>query len=216
MRGFAALLCGKPAAFRKSQADLSAARLRLAHRLTVPTISRDSPGIYITAVTQNRLPVFRTETIKTVVASALDEARQSGGFALLAYVIMPNHLHMATDGVRKPSDVLRYAKGIISRRVIGYLREHGYQSSLEKLRHEKKVRGHEYSLWQHHSSVMLLTSENVFMQRVHYTHQNPVRAGPVERAEEYRWSSARCWAHRPAENEPLRIDLERIVWRALR
>ena len=39
-----------------------------------------------------------------------------------------------------------------------------------------------YSLVDHHSNVMLLTSESVFMQRVNYIHQNPVRAGLVARA----------------------------------
>ena len=41
---------------------------------------------------------------------------------------------------------------------------------------------------------MLLTAESTFMQRVHYIHQNPVRAGLVERPEDYRWSSARYWS----------------------
>jgi putative transposase len=177
------------------------------------TISRDTPCFYFTAVARNRLPAFRTDALKRIVTNALDEARRSGGFAIFAYVIMRDHLHLVTDGARKPSDILRYTKGVVSRRVLAYLKEHDFRSSLEKLRHEEKRRGHVYSLWEHHSNVMLLTSEGVFMQRVHYTHQNPVRAGLVERAEDYRWSSARCWARRMVEDEPLAMDLDRIVWR---
>lgn len=60
---------------------------------------------------------------------------------------------------------------------------------------------------------MLLTTESVFMQRVHYTHRIPVRAGLVERAEDYRWSSARRWNGCAAKDEPLEIDIDRIVWR---
>ncbi len=179
----------------------------------MPTISRDTPCLSITAVARNRLPVFRTEAIKRVVSSALDEARRSGGFALFAYVIMPDHLHVVTDGTRKPSDTLRFIKGIASHRVIEYLKTGGFQRSLEKLRDEKKERGHQYSFWQHHSNVVLLTSEFMFMQRVNYIHQNPVRGGLAERAEDYRWSSARHWLGQIAEDEPLRMDLERIVWR---
>ena len=37
--------------------------------------------------------------------------------------------------------------------------------------------------------VFLVTSENVFMQRVNTIHQNPVRAGLVAQAEDYRWSA---------------------------
>lgn len=175
-------------------------------------ISRDTPCLYLTAVAKDRLPVFRAEIIETVTCNALAESRHSGRFFLFAYVIMPDHLHVLTDGARKPSDVLRFIKGIISRRVIGFLKERDYKSSLEKLRHEKHSRHYEHSLWEHHSNVMLMTSENAFMQRVHYTHQNPVRSGLVERAEEYRWSSVRCWNKRMAEDEPLMMDIEQIKW----
>jgi putative transposase len=177
------------------------------------TISKDTPCLYLTAVTKDRLPVFRTDALKTVACAALDEARRSGSFYLFAYVMMPDHLHVLTDGARKPSDVLRFTKGIMSRRIIGFLKENSYESSLEKLRHEKQRRDYKYSLWEHHSNVMLLTSESAFMQRVHYTHQNPVRAGLVERAEDYHWSSVRCWNRSMIETEPLIVDLEQIKWR---
>ena len=177
------------------------------------TISRDTPCLYLTAVTKDRLPVFRADALKKVTCAALDETRRSGSFCIFAYVIMPDHLHVLTDGTRKTSDVLRFTKGITSHRVIEYLKEQGYESSLEKLRHEKQARQYKYSLWQHHSNVMLLTSESTFMQRVHYTHQNPVRAGLVESAEEYRWSSVRCWNGRMLEDEPLLVDIDRVRWR---
>jgi putative transposase len=177
------------------------------------TISRDTPALYLTTVAKDRLPIFRTERIKTIVCAALDEARKSGGFALYAYVIMPDHLHLITDTALKPSEVLRYVNGIISRRVIDYLKDHNYQSSLDKLRREDKARGYRYSLWEHHNNVLLLTSENVFMQKVSDIHQNPVRVGLAERAEDYRWSSVRCWQRNPLEDEPLIMDNDRIAWR---
>ena len=177
------------------------------------TISRDTPCLSITSVARDRLPVFRTDAIKKITCAALDEARRSGGFALFAYVIMPDHLHIITDGARKPSDTLRFLNGIAAHRVIGYLNDGGYKASLEKLRDNKKARGHEYSLWDGHSNVFLVTSESVFMQRVNYIHQNPVRAGLVARAEDYRWSSARCWCRRILEDEPLLMDLKQIIWR---
>ena len=180
------------------------------------TISRGTPCLSITAVTKDRLPVFRTELIKAVTCAALDEARRSGGFLLFAYVIMPDHIHVLTNGALKPSNTLRFVKGIISRRVIGYLKEGGHQTSLEKLRVGTQSKRHEYTLWAHHSNVMLLTSEATFMQRVNYIHQNPVRARLVAMAEEYRWSSYRCWAKRVLADEPLLMDLDQIVWRTPR
>jgi REP element-mobilizing transposase RayT len=101
-------------------------------------------------VTHDRLPVFRTDALKQIVCAALDEARQSGGFAILAYVIMPDHLQVITNGPLKPSDTLRFLNGISSHRVIGYLHEGNYTSSLAKLRDMPKARGQAYSLWDGH------------------------------------------------------------------
>lgn len=177
------------------------------------TISRDTPCLYITAVCKDRLPVFRTAAVKEVACRALDEARRSGKFALFAYVIMPDHIHLISNGARASSDALRFIKGISAHRVIEYLKAHDYESSLAKLRHQQRDRQYKYSLWQHESNVKLLTSEAVFMQKVNYLHLNPVRAGLVERASDYRWSSARFWARCLNEEEPLRVDIDDIVWR---
>src|SRR2546428_4560512 len=176
-------------------------------------ISPNSPAYYLTSVAKNRLPVFRLDTLKTIASAALSEARVSGGFLILAYVIMPDHFHVITDGEKKASLIQRFINGITSRRVIDFLKKDGHTSSLEKLRHEEYRRGHRYSLWDHHPNVRLLTSEGMLMQRVHYTHQNPVRLGLVERAEDYRFSSARIWNRNPLENEPLMLDVEKIKWR---
>lgn len=177
------------------------------------TISRDNPCLSITSVAHNRLPVFRTDPLKKIVCAALDEARHSGGFAIFAYVIMPDHIHLIAEGALKSSETLRYVNGITSHRVICYLKEMNYSTSLAKLRDARKARGHAYSLWDGHSNVLPLFSESFFMQRVNYIHQNPARAGLVERAENYRWSSARCWNRRPWEEEPLLVDLDKIAWR---
>jgi REP element-mobilizing transposase RayT len=179
----------------------------------MPTISRDTPSLYLTAVAKDRLPVFRSDAIKLITCAALNEARKSGGFAIFAYVIMPDHLHAITDCPLKSSAILRYINGIISRRVIDHLKERGHNSSLQKLRHETKTRGYRYSLWEHHNNALPIFSEGMFMEKVNYIHQNPVRAGLVERAEEYRWSSVRCWKRCPLEDEPLIVDIDRIVWR---
>ena len=49
------------------------------------TISKDDPCLFITAVGKDRLPIFRTEAIKSITCGAIDEARTSCGFLLFAY-----------------------------------------------------------------------------------------------------------------------------------
>lgn len=53
----------------------------------------------------------------------------------------------------------------------------------------------------------------MFMQKVDYIHNNPVKDGLVEHSEDYLYSSARIWNRRPFENEPLEMDLNQIEWR---
>jgi len=176
-------------------------------------ISPNAPAYYLTSVTKNRLPVFRFSSLKTVACAALSEARISGGFLILAYVIMPDHLHIISDGEKKAAVVLRFINGLVSRRIIDFLKNEGHNASLEKLRHASYRRDYQYSLWDHHPNVRLLTSESMFMQRVHYTHLNPIRLGLVKRADEYRYSSARIWNRAPLEDEPLMVDIGEIKWR---
>ncbi len=135
---------------------------------------------------KDRIPVFCSDELNLIAFKALHEARKSGGFLIFSYVLMPDYLHAVTNEFRAPADTLRFIKGIVSRRVIDHLKKHGYEKSLLKLQHEERGRKYRYSLWQNHSNVMLLTSESTFMQRVNYTHQNPVRAGIVERAQDYK------------------------------
>ncbi|MCI0622365.1 MAG: transposase [Acidobacteria bacterium] len=177
-------------------------------------VSRDTPSLYFTAVAKDRLPVFRTDPIKAVTCQALDQARQSCGFLLLAYVLMPDHLHLLTDSPRPPSEVLRYIKGTIAHEVLEHLKRRGHVESLRKLRHEAWKRRHQHSVWDHESNVFSIFSEGVLMQKVNYIHLNPVRAGLAERAVDYRWSSARLWQRCTTENEPLAVDVDRIQWRS--
>lgn len=176
-------------------------------------LSRDSQALFITAVTKDRLPVFKTDALKLVTCQALDEARRSGGFLIFAYVLMPDHLHVLTDCPGTSADALRYLKGLTARRVVDYLKENGYESSLAKLRHGQWKRNHTYSLWQQEKNVLSIFSERMLMQKVNYIHLNPVRAELVNRMTDYRWSSARIWRRDVLDDEPLNVDFDRIVWR---
>jgi len=185
----------------------------MAHRFL---ISQDSPALYITLVTKDRLPVFRTDRMKHILCNALEEARRSINLLLFAYVIMPDHLHLLTNRITTTSNILRVIKGLSARRLIDHLKAEEKTSSLAKLRHARREREYRYSLWQIEKNVLPVFSEGMFRQKVNYVHLNPVRAGLSERAEEYRWSSARIWQGCAREDEPLLVDKDVIYWRRAR
>src|ERR1041384_4609009 len=111
----------------------------MAHRFL---ISQDSPALYITVVTKDRLPVFRTNEMKEVICRAIDEARKSAGFLLFAYVIMWDHMHLLTSRPSTTSDVLRVLKSLTARRLIDYLKENSHLRSLAKLQHQERAQNY--------------------------------------------------------------------------
>ncbi|WP_312175241.1 hypothetical protein [Chryseobacterium sp.] len=48
----------------------------------------------------------------------------------------------------------------------------------------------QYQFWRHDNHPIELWSNRVIWQKINYTHKNPVKAGLVTNAEEYRYSSA--------------------------
>src|SRR5713101_5571709 len=113
-RRLSAMCCAEGAVLACKNFSLEASLILI----LMHTISRDSPCYYLTSVSRDRLPVFQATEIKLVTCAALDEARCSGGFALYAYVIMPDHLHVITDSVISASRTLQFINGITAHRII--------------------------------------------------------------------------------------------------
>lgn len=132
---------------------------------------------------------------------------------IFAYVIMPDHSHVITDGTKEMTDVLRYLNGVSAKRVIDYLKANGHESSLVKLRIQERDNKHKHSVYQHHPNGIRLAGEASLFQKIQYLHLNPVRANLVDHPNEYRFSSARQWHGRQLENEPLCTDHQQISWR---
>jgi REP element-mobilizing transposase RayT len=176
-------------------------------------ISRTTPAYYFTAVTHHRLPIFRTSRLKQVLCKAYNEARHNHGILILAYVIMPDHVHALVYSEKEMKDVLRLLNGISARRVIQYLKQNNFHNSLFKLRGETRGRNHKHSVWHHHSDSLEIFGEETFRQKVEYIHMNPVRAGMVSNPFEYHFSSAKQWAEPPTNGAPLLTDHSEINWR---
>jgi len=53
----------------------------------------------------------------------------------------------------------------------------------------KNIRGQQYKLWQSRNWIENIYSEKFLRQKLNYIHHNPVRAGLVEKPEDYKYSS---------------------------
>ncbi len=74
----------------------------------------------------------------------------------------------------------------------------------------KHKRNSQYQFWTHENHAEYIFSQKFIEQKLEYIHNNPVRAGIVEKPEEYRYSSAKDYA---GENGFLEIE---IVMRKLK
>jgi putative transposase len=100
-----------------------------------------------------------------------------GHYALHAFVVMPNHVHvLVTPAIPLPK-LTKSLKGITAKRANAMLALTGRP------------------FWQEESFDRLVRNEGEFESIRNYIEGNPVRAGLVGDASEYRWSSA-GWATR--------------------
>lgn len=175
-------------------------------------VSKDTPAYYLTAVTKDRLPVFRTDVMAQIVCSAITESRLKHGFLIFAYVIMLDHLHLVTDSKFKPSEIQRLINGIIGKRILDHLKNNSLTESLAKLRVKDRSDGSQHTVWQRHPDTRLLWNDEMLWQRIQYTHLNPVRAELVDHPNDWKWSSARIFHKRQLSEEPLQVDLDKINW----
>ncbi|MBT6031005.1 MAG: transposase [Kordiimonadaceae bacterium] len=143
------------------------------------------PGLphHVTQRGVRRIKVFTHKTDSATYLDMMKESCAKAGTTILAYCLMPNHVHFVM--VPSHEDGLRAALADTHRR---YTR-------MVNLREE--CRGH---LWQErfHSFVM---DESYLLSCVKYVELNPVRAGLVEQPKNWLWSSAR--AHLTSKDDGL-------------
>lgn len=72
---------------------------------------------FVTAVTWNRQPVFRDRQAAELLLTELDRLRDEMEFSLLAYAVMPDHIHLliAPSTVASLSQVMQVVKGRFAR-----------------------------------------------------------------------------------------------------
>ncbi len=133
-------------------------------------------GVYhVIARGNERRDLFRDDADRRLYLSRLAECRDRYGFGVLAYCLMPNHVHLAIE--RGP---------VLLSKVM--LALHFYYSQKFNVRHDRV--GH---LFQGRYKAFLVEHERYLATLVRYIHLNPVKAGIVDRPEVFPWSSDRWY-----------------------
>ncbi|MDD4051147.1 MAG: transposase [candidate division Zixibacteria bacterium] len=142
--------------------------------------------VFVTTTVTGWTPVFTLPETGKVVLEQLKETLTFYGISLVGYALMPTHLHMIL-GLPKVEELSRFVqtfKSLSSRRV----KELEIGAMAEKL----NIQG-EFRLWKPRFDDVVIFSEKQFRIKLDYIHNNPVKAGLVNRPTDWPFSSASQW-----------------------
>jgi len=159
-----------------------------------------------------RLGLLSQEAIKQVFIEYLQKTRERFGFEIWAYVIMPNHVHLLiwpTKELYDIAEILKFLKEGVSKSATRHFREHRPEL-LDALRVVRPSGRLEHRFWQQGGGYdRNLWTPKAIHSSIEYIHNNPVEAGLVEVATDWRWSSARWYSG--LDDVVLDIDPSRMV-----
>ena len=170
-------------------------------------ITKNTPYYFCTDTIVGWQCVFISLPFFEAIVDSFNYCQREKGLMIHGYVIMPNHIHTILSAANgNLSDVLRDYKRFTSGRISELLNEAGNNRLLNYFSTAagRIGRGNEYKVWQSGSHPEAIISNDFFIQKLNYIHNNPVRKGFVERPEYWMFSSARNYVM--DDHSVLKID----------
>jgi putative transposase len=139
-----------------------------------------------------RLALLGTPETRDVFSDAMACARERLGFKLLAWVVMPEHMHLLAIPMQEPVPViLRSIKQTISQRTL-----HRWKQSGARVLGRLNVGDGRTRFWQAGGGFDRNVRDTGELTRtIEYIHENPVTRELVASATDWAWSSARSHAN---------------------
>jgi putative transposase len=159
--------------------------------------AKDDTLYFVTLTVVGWVDLFTRAIYKDVIITNIKHCQENERLQVYAYVIMSNHLHMLCrrrEG--ELSELLGRFKGYTSKQLLKAIEQNGSESRREWLLREFETAADankqygKYHLWQYTSHPIPIESWDVAIQKQQYIHRNPVRAGIVNEASAYIYSSA--------------------------
>ncbi len=147
---------------------------------------------FITCTILHWIPIFTRVDTTQIIFDSLKYLQKNSNLKIFAYVILENHLHLIVQSDDIAKDITRF-KSFTARKIIDYLKANNVKTILDQLHFYKKTHkaDREYQLWQEGIQPKLIQGEQMMRERIDYIHNNPVKRGYVDKAEHWRYSSAR-------------------------
>jgi len=155
------------------------------------------------------LPLLAKDRSRALFVSAMRCAQRDLNVNILAYVIMPEHVHVLVcpwEAVYQIARIRQALKMPVASKALRFLRRTA-PPFLEKLKDLQPNGDVHYRFWQRGGGYDRNVYEpGTLWHMIDYIHNNPVRRGLVDKPTDWVWSSARFYAQMrpvPIEMDPL-------------
>jgi putative transposase len=160
---------------------------------------RDQWGVYyITCATVQWVDVFTRHCYAETVLGSLRFCIDKKGLRVHAWCIMSNHFHLILSASSGDlSGIIRDFKKFTSWTIIRQIKNNAEESRknwmlwIFRQAGTRNPNNDEYQFWQQDNRPIQLLTVDFTLSKLNYIHNNPVKAGLVDKAEEYLLSSAR-------------------------
>ncbi len=161
---------------------------------------KDQEGLYfLTFQIVGWVDIFTRKTYRDIAIESFKYCQTNKGLEIFAFVIMSNHIHLIARSLQADlSGFIRDFKNHTSKAFLETL-ESKDESRRDWLKlvfeyHGKFKNKQTFQVWTHENHAEHLFSQKFIEQKLEYIHKNPVKAGIVEKPEDYLYSSARNYA----------------------
>jgi len=151
---------------------------------------------YVTFQVVRWVDIFTRKVYRDIVIDSLRYCQENKELEIYAFVIMSNHMHLLIrSGIGKLSDTIREFKSFTAKQILLAIDSESesrreWMLNLFEFAAKQHKRNEKYQVWTHENHAELIYSDKFIFQKIDYIHENPVRAGLVEKAEDYVYSSA--------------------------
>ncbi len=151
----------------------------------------DQKGVHFLTFTVHQfVDVFTREVYINILIESIKHCQKEKGLQVYGWVIMSNHCHFIFDSTNiKLSDIIRDLKKFTAKKIFDAIENNEKESRKRWLMWLLK-KDNKIWFWEEGYHGEEIWTKEFFEVKLNYIHQNPVKAGIVEKEEEYIWSSA--------------------------
>ncbi|HZV70896.1 MAG TPA: transposase [Saprospiraceae bacterium] len=159
---------------------------------------------YLTFTVVDWVDVFTRKVYRDIILDCFSYCRANKGLQVWAYVIMTNHIHCILSAKNNNlSDVLRDFKRHTASTMLKTIQtpqesRRDWMIKRFEFAARSNVRNNQHQFWMHDNHAEELITAGFMNQKLNYIHSNPVRAGFVENASEWLYSSASNYLNLPS------------------